>query len=110
MWQEHLDATKYEVAYTVTDELDEEAREGFLPPSNTPLPLSQNYIRLARERSLPKAIHMPREYRVVSVVRVKDTRALYRVGIRFQWSGKRVAKGKQVDLVVILEGDYEVVT
>ncbi len=111
-WQEHLNSERYLSYHSqiwLPEEIEGQAYD-FLPPPFTPLPLSPNYARLSIERHLPETIYMPKSYQIVTATLVRDTLAMYRCSIRFRWSGPRVAASKQADFVMILEGNFEVVT
>lgn len=78
------------------------ARE-FLPPALTPLKLSFHYREIQAERKLPIVLYMPLTYEIIDVTVVRDTRAIYRVMVRFHWN-------KRSDFAMVLEGDWELVT
>ena len=110
--QEHLDRTKY-LRYHRDIYIPEGIREAvteFLPPPFQPLSLSKHYLGIMDERHLPKQVHMPSTYTVIDVTVVRETLAIFRVALRFHWSRSDVPRRKQSDLVITLEGDYEVVT
>ena len=86
----------------------EEGAASFLPLPGTDLPRSRHYMELAR--GLPENIHMPNEYEIIEATLVKDTLAVFRVMIRFWWNRGESRPSRQSDLVLILEGDYEIVT
>ena len=85
-----------------------DAAEDFLPIAATHLPLSHHYMELAR--GLPDNVFMPKEYNIIEATLVKDTLAVFRVMIRFLWSRADTRKGRKSDLVLILEGDYQILT
>ena len=110
--QEHLDRTRY-LRYHRDIYLPANVRDAvteFLPPPLQPLSLSKHYEGIREARHLPKQLHMPSTYTVIDVTVVRDTLAVFRVAIRFRWSRGDVPRRKQSDLVITLEGDYEVVT
>ncbi len=81
-----------------------EAAEDFLPPPGlTILPLSTHYREMMEERKLPTRLHMPKEFDIVDVTVARETMVIYRVMVRFRWN-------KRSDFVMVLEGDWEVVT
>lgn len=82
-----------------------EAAEEFLPPGMTPLPLSKHYQEMMEERKLPEKLHMPKGYDcdIVDVTVARETMVIYRVMVRFKWN-------RRSDFVMVLEGDWEVVT
>ena len=79
------------------------AAHQFLPPTMEPLRVSEHYKKLAEERHLPSEVYMPKYFTVIDVTMIRETMAVYRVLIRFHWN-------KGVDLAVVLEGDYEMVS
>lgn len=87
-----------------------QAAEDFLPIGGVELPLSNFYWRKREERKLPRSLRMPREYRVIDVTVVKETKAVYRVSLRFPWSPRHLLITKQYDMQMVLEGDGEVLT
>ena len=111
-WQEHFNDDRYD-RYHSEIYVPDEVREGvlaFLPPPYTPLLFSRHYNEIREARRLPNQIYMPPAFIIVDATIVKDTRAVFRASIRFRWTGQRVPRSRQTDLVVVLEGDYEVVT
>lgn len=80
-----------------------EAAEEFLPPAMIPLPLSSHYQERVEEKKLPKELHMPGEFDIVDVTVTRETMVIYRTMVRFRWN-------KRSDFVMVLEGDWEVVT
>ena len=47
-------------------------------------------------------------HRIIDVTMVRETGVVYRVMIRFRWTGKHVKR--QMDLIMVLDGDYEIVS
>ena len=82
-----------------------EAAVEFLPDEDMDLPLSRHYEGIRDERSLPSMLTMPRSFDIVDVTVIRDTRAVFRVCIRYIWS-----RSTLFDLILILEGDHEVVS
>lgn len=109
--QEHQDKRLYDRyhkdVYLPEPVLD--AAYEFLPHKGTPLPLSRHYRRIMAERKLPASIYMPHTYSVIEVTVIRAMAAqsmfgaIFRVVIRAPWN-------RRVDIVISLEGDYEVVT
>lgn len=105
MPDEHEDRKRY-LRYHCQVYLPDSVRDAagdFLPPVKTPLPLSKHYQGTMEERKLPKKLHMPREFDIVDVTVARETMVIYRVMIRSHWNPKS-------DFVMVLEGDWEVVT
>lgn len=105
MGQEHMDRQLY-VRFHQDIYLPDEIRAAvmaFLPHKGTPLPLSDHYRRIQRERRLPASLYMPYTYNIVDVTVVKATNAIFRVLLRAPWN-------RRVDITLALEGDFEVVT
>ena len=82
----------------------------FLPPAYTPLRLSKSYLGRMDDRHLPPEVYMPRVYEIIDVTVIRDTWAVFRVMIQFRWTSRKVGVKKQSDFVIVLDGDYEVVT
>jgi len=80
----------------------------FLPYPGTPLPTSLHYRE--QDRNLPQEVIMPHTYDVIEATVVKDTLAIFRVMIRFRWNRKETKPYRQSDLVLVLDGDFELVT
>jgi hypothetical protein len=80
-----------------------EAAEAFLPLKGTPLVFSDHYQRIQAERRLPRSIYMPYTYSIIDVTTIRATGGIVRVLIRSPWN-------RRVDIAVVLEGDFEVVT
>jgi hypothetical protein len=78
---------------------------GFLPPGRMQLPMSNHYEGLRDARRLPPSLSMPDDFDIVDVTIIRDTLALFRVCIRFSWPGTDM-----LDLIMVLEGDHEVVS
>jgi len=111
-WQEHLDNRRY-VRFHTDIYMPDHVREaalGFLPPPGTELRLSRHYREVREERHLPERVVMPSAFRVIDVTIVKDTWAVFRVLVRFRWTTRRRPERRPIDLLVVLEGDYELVT
>ena len=77
----------------------------FLPPAHLDLPMSNHYEGLRDARRLPPSLSMPDDFEIVDVTIIRDTLALFRVCIRLPWPGTDL-----IDLVMVLEGDHEVVS
>lgn len=77
--------------------------EEFLPAARTPLTPSAHYEEIAEKRQLPLSVYMPASYSIIEVAVVVETHAVYRVTIRAPWN-------RRVDIVLVLEGDYQIVT
>jgi hypothetical protein len=76
----------------------------FLPDSGVELRLSQHYQRIMESRHLPPSIIMPKDFEIIDVTIVRETWAVFRTCIRFDWPGRRF------DFVLVIEGDYEALT
>lgn len=87
-----------------------EAAEEVLPVPGSLLKPSLHYRELARERHLPEKVRMPKEYTLVDVTLVASTLAVFRMMVRFRWTGRHVSESKQVDLTIVVEPDGEIVT
>ena len=110
--QEHYDTTKYQQFHRdifLPHDI-EDAALAFLPPPGHPLTLSKHYWQVSEERNLPPAIFMPKRYTLTDITLVTLTRAIFRVALRFRWTGRKIKKSQQKDLVVVIEGDWEIVT
>ena len=110
--QEHYDREKYQ-QYHQDIFLPHEIRDAalaFLPPRGHPFTLSKHYLEVSEERNLPPRVLMPKEFMLTDVTLITDTRAIFRVAIRFRWTGRKIKKSQQKDLVVVIEGDWEIVT
>ena len=77
----------------------------FLPPAGYSLPLSRHYGELQKGRFLPVTLNMPDDFDIVDTAVIRATQAIFRVCIRFAWPSTKL-----LDLVLILEGDHEVVS
>lgn len=122
-YQEHFDSryARYHIDVWMPD-LVREASLGFLPPPLTPLTLSKHYTEWQESRHLPPKLHMPRNFQLIDVTLVRETAAVFRAMIRFPWFRRRKVavtvtepghprtERSPYDLVLVLEGDYEVVT
>ena len=103
--QEHMDRAiyaRFHVDIYFPDWV-RKAAEAFLPDKGTPLRLSEHYQRIQDTRKLPEAIHMPYAYNIVDCTVIRATDTIFRVLLRAPWN-------KRVDIVLVLEGDFEVVT
>ena len=79
------------------------AAERFLPHPGEPLPLSVHYQQIKATRTLPKSIYMPYAYQIVDVTVFRPANTIFRVLIRAPWNAG-------IDIGLVLEGDFEVVT
>ena len=103
--QEHKDSSiysRYHYNIYLPDEV-REAAERFLPQKGEPLTLSTHYKEIQAARKLPKDVYMPYAYHIVDVTVFKAANAIFRVLIRAPWN-------KAVDIAMVLEGDFEIVT
>lgn len=82
-----------------------EAAVEFLPDTGASLPLSEHYARISAARNLPRALVMLDHWDIVDVTVIRDTRAIFRVCIRYPWPGSTL-----LDIVLVLEGDHEIVS
>ena len=104
--QEHTDSTLY-ARYHKDVWMPQwvlEAAKKFLPDKGEVLPLSKHYKEVAsKQRNLPSSLYMPYRYDIVDVTVVRNAGAIYRVLIRAPFN-------KLIDIGLVLEGDFEVVT
>lgn len=109
---EHMKGDQY-LRYHTDVHLPTRVREAateVLPVPGSLLKPSLHYRELARERHLPEKVRMPREYTLVDVTLVASTLAVFRMMVRFRWTGRHVPASKQADLTLVVEPDGEIVT
>ncbi len=110
--QEHYDKEKYQ-QYHQDIFLPNEVRDAaltFLPPRGHTFTLSGHYLEVSEDRNLPPKVLMPKTFVLTDVTLITNTRAIFRVAIRFRWTGRKIKKSQQKDLVIVIEGDWEIVT
>ena len=103
--QEHHDTqlyARYHRDVWMPDWIVASAR-AFLPDKGSELLLTDHYRRIQKERKLPNSIYMPRSYDVIDVTTMRGTPVVFRALIRAPWNNK-------VDIGLVLEGDFSVVT
>lgn len=104
--QEHMDASLY-ARYHKNVWMPSwvlEAAKRFLPEKGTELLLSKHYREVAaKRRNLPVSLYMPMRYDIVDVTVVREAEAIFRVLIRAPFN-------RRIDIGMVLEGDFEVVT
>ena len=103
--QEHMDTALYaryhRDVWMPSHILD--AAKRFLPLKGTDLPLSKHYTETRERRNLPVLLYMPLRYDIIDVTVVREADAIFRVLIRAPFN-------RRIDIGIVLEGDYEVVT
>lgn len=103
---EHLDASRY-LRYHSHIYLPAHILQGalaFLPDTGVELRLSRHYRQVMDARGLPDRVVMPEDYEIIDVTVVRNTWAVFRVCIRFEWPGRTF------DFVAVVQGDYEIVS